>query len=131
MNEKNRNEAPFQDRLTSHLLTEFFSMFSSNTRILIISSLVQRWKPESEDYWRGLTVQEIADEIGASVTVVSHNLRYLRQAHVVHSHRVGRNIFYFIYDDCISDLFYLGLNHITEPVNQRNLASLKKTDRNH
>ena len=43
---------------------------------------------------------------------VSHDLRTLRDVHVVRWRREGRQIFYTLDDEHVADLFHLGLEHV-------------------
>ncbi len=43
---------------------------------------------------RGLSVGDIADIVGVSISAVSHTLKKLQEASIVESHRVHRNVYY-------------------------------------
>jgi DNA-binding transcriptional ArsR family regulator len=45
-------------------------------------------------------------------SAVSHQLRGLRQMHLVRARKSGRQVFYSIEDDHVSRLFTLGLDHV-------------------
>lgn len=45
-------------------------------------------------HYKGLSVGDIADTIGVSISAVSHTLKKLQEASIVESHRVHRNVYY-------------------------------------
>ena len=72
-------------------LADLFKVFSDTTRI-----------------------NEIAENLGASQSAVSHQLRILKQAHLVKFRRDGRNIHYSLADDHVLTILDQGLTHICE-----------------
>ena len=85
-------------------LADLFKVFSDTTRIKILYALM------SDE----LSVNEIADALGASQSAVSHQLRILKQAHLVKFRRDGRNIHYSLADDHFLTILDQGLTHICE-----------------
>lgn len=85
-------------------LADLFKVFSDTTRIKILYALM------SDE----LSVNEIADALGASQSAVSHQLRILKQAHLVKFRRDGRNIHYSLADDHVLTILDQGLTHICE-----------------
>ncbi len=83
-------------------VADFFSAFSDTSRVRIISSLMRGRRP----------VSEIAIAIGISESAVSHHLRSLRQLRLVKAHKEGRQVFYFLDDDHIIEIFNSGVNHV-------------------
>ena len=63
---------------------------------------------------RELCVADIADETGTTQSAVSHQLRTLKQAHLVKFERDGRNIVYSLADDHVYTMLNVGLSHICE-----------------
>jgi len=59
-------------------------------------------------------VCDLADEVGMSVSAVSHQLKNLRVAGLVSRRRDGRHIHYELADDHVRQLLTLGLEHIRE-----------------
>ena len=59
-----------------------------------------------------MSVQEIASQIGMSHSAVSHQLGSLRQTRVVKAQKRGRQVFYALDDQHVSDLLLRGLDHI-------------------
>ena len=85
-------------------LADLFKVFSDTTRIKILFTLMGR----------DLCVADIADETGTTQSAVSHQLRTLKQAHLVKFERDGRNIVYSLADDHVYTMLNQGLNHICE-----------------
>ena len=83
-------------------LAELFSALSDASRIRIIAQLI-----DGE-----MSVRTLADGLGMTESAVSHQLRGLRQMHLVRARRSGRQVFYSIEDDHVSRLFTLGLDHV-------------------
>lgn len=85
-------------------IADLFKVFSDTTRIKILFTLMGR----------DLCVADIADETGTTQSAVSHQLRTLKQAHLVKFERDGRNIVYSLADDHVYTMLNQGLNHICE-----------------
>ena len=83
-------------------LAELFSSLSDASRIRIIAQLM-----DGE-----MSVRALADGLGMTESAVSHQLRGLRQMHLVRARKAGRQVFYSIDDDHVSRLFTLGLDHV-------------------
>ncbi len=65
-------------------LADLFKVFSDTTRIKILFALMGR----------ELCVADIAEQAGTTQSAVSHQLRTLKQSHLVKFRRDGRNILY-------------------------------------
>ena len=85
-------------------LADLFKVFSDTTRIKILFTLMGR----------DLCVADIADETGTTQSAVSHQLRTLKQAHLVKFERDGRNVVYSLADDPGYTMLNVGLSHICE-----------------
>lgn len=83
-------------------LAELFSSLSDASRIRIIAQLM-----DGE-----MSVRVLADGLGMTESAVSHQLRGLRQMHLVRARKSGRQVFYSIDDDHVARLFTLGLDHV-------------------
>ena len=83
-------------------LAELFSSLSDASRIRIIAQLM-----DGE-----MSVRALADGLGMTESAVSHQLRGLRQMHLVRTRKSGRQVFYSLDDDHVSRLFTLGLDHV-------------------
>ncbi len=85
-------------------LADLFKVFGDTTRIKILYALMNDEK----------SVNEIAENLGVSQSAVSHQLRILKQAHLVKFRRDGRNIHYSLADDHVLTILDQGLTHICE-----------------
>jgi DNA-binding transcriptional ArsR family regulator len=83
-------------------LADLFKALSDPNRVRIISALSQA----------ELCVHDLAFTLGMSQSAVSHQLRSLREMHLVRRRRQGRHIFYQLDDEHIRDLFQRSLEHI-------------------
>lgn len=104
-NDKNANLQNYMPKDKSlRKLADFFSMFSDETRIKIISALSM-----SE-----MCVNDISKILCINQTTVSHQLKILRSAGAVQYRREGKTIFYSIADSCINDCLLTGVNYIMD-----------------
>lgn len=85
-------------------LADLFKVFSDTTRIKILFALM-----DGE-----LRVADIAEATGTSQSAVSHQLRTLKQSHLVKFERDGRNILYSLADDHVYTMLNVGLSHVCE-----------------
>lgn len=85
-------------------LADLFKVFADTTRIKILYALMER----------ECSVGDIADIIGATQSAVSHQLRILKQAHLVKFRRDGKNVFYTLADAHVYTMLAQGLTHICE-----------------
>ena len=83
-------------------LAELFSALSDASRVRIISLLI-----EGE-----MSVSALAEGLTMTESAVSHQLRGLRQMHLVRARKSGRQVFYSLDDDHVARLFSLGLEHV-------------------
>jgi DNA-binding transcriptional ArsR family regulator len=88
---------------TAVRLAETFKALSDPSRVRIVSLLV-----EAE-----LCVCDLAAALDMSQSAVSHQLRTLRDLHLVCRRRKGRQVFYTLDDEHVTDLFQRGLEHVT------------------
>jgi len=86
-------------------LAETFKAMSDPTRTKIIYALSQEEQ---------LCVGDIAAIIGTSNSVISHQLRTLRNMKLVKYNKVGKMIYYSLDDLHINHLFAEGLRHVEE-----------------
>ena len=85
-------------------LAELFKVFGDSSRIKILYALF-----ETE-----MGVGDIADTIDMTISAVSHQLRILKQNHLVKSRRNGKSIIYSLDDDHVLTLMLQGLDHVRE-----------------
>lgn len=92
------------DETVLYDLAELFKVFGDTTRIKILSTLMGR----------ELCVASIAEATGCTQSAVSHQLRILKQAHLVKFRRDGRNVRYSLADDHVGTILAQGLDHVCE-----------------
>ena len=85
-------------------LADLFKVFADTTRIKILYALMGR----------DLCVADISEVVGVSQSAVSHQLRSLKQAHLVKFRRDGKQIVYSLSDDHVYTMLSQGLTHICE-----------------
>ncbi len=87
---------------TVQCLSRVFSSLSDPTRLRILHALV---------VVNEICVCDLAAIAELSVSAVSHQLRLLRDRDLVTSRRDGRNVYYRLADEHISDLMAAGIDH--------------------
>lgn len=85
-------------------LADLFKIFSDSTRVKILCSLFEQ----------ELNVTEITAATGVSQTAVSHQLRILKQNHLVKYKRDGKQMLYSLSDDHVKTIINCGIEHIEE-----------------
>jgi ArsR family transcriptional regulator len=85
-------------------LAEIFRLMSDPTRLKII--LACRDAPAA--------VNEMAEKLGISPSLVSHHLRLLRAARLLQADRRGRQVFYVVGDEHIRSMLADMVDHISE-----------------
>ena len=83
---------------------DLFKIFSDYTRLRIIDLLVNN----------EVCVQDIANELEASQSAISHQLKLLRVKNVVKTRKQGKQVFYSLQDNHIKEMFLIGYRHATE-----------------
>ncbi len=92
------------DKETIENIAELFKAFGDPTRVQILSLLRQQ----------ELCVGDIAEGVGLSQSAISHQLRLLKQMHLIKYHREGKNIVYALADDHVRTILDMGLQHVLE-----------------
>lgn len=85
-------------------LADLFKVFADTTRIKMLYALMGN----------DLCVADLAELIGASQSAVSHQLRILKQAHLVKFQRDGKNVIYSLSDDHVYTVLAQGMTHLCE-----------------
>ena len=85
-------------------LAELFKVFGDGTRVRILYVLF-----EAE-----VCVCDLARLLGMTQSAVSHQLRILKQAHLIKARRDGKSIFYSLADDHVATLLKQGMEHVCE-----------------
>jgi DNA-binding transcriptional ArsR family regulator len=85
-------------------LAEIFRVLGDPTRVRILDVLSRE----------ELCVGDLAAQLGATESAISHQLRLLRNTRVVRARRDGRMIYYALDDKHVLALFRQGLRHVQE-----------------
>ena len=85
-------------------LAELFKVFGDSTRLRVLSVLI-----DGE-----LCVQDIADSLDMTQSAISHQLKILKNSHLVKSRREGKQIRYALDDDHVRTIIAMGMEHIEE-----------------
>ncbi|MEJ1959464.1 MAG: metalloregulator ArsR/SmtB family transcription factor [Nitrosomonadales bacterium] len=86
-------------------LADLFRLLGDATRLRIVLSCLDR----------PIAVNDIANKLSLSNSLVSHHLRLLRAARIVKADRHGKQVFYVAADQHISRVLTDMLEHIAEP----------------
>ena len=92
------------EKETMEDIAELFKGFADATRVHILSLLAQR----------ELCVTDIAEAVDLSQSAISHQLRILKQMHLIKFRREGKNILYSLADDHVLTILQMGLEHVLE-----------------
>jgi DNA-binding transcriptional ArsR family regulator len=65
---------------------------------------------------REMCVCDLAKLIGVTESAISHQLRMLRQLHLVANRREGSVLYYRLADNHVSELIHLALKHLREDI---------------
>lgn len=85
-------------------LAELYKVFGDSTRIKILYVLF-----ESE-----MCVCDIASLLNMSMSAISHQLRVLKQSHLVKYRKEGKTVFYSLSDSHVKTIISQGMEHIME-----------------
>jgi ArsR family transcriptional regulator len=85
-------------------IAELFKGFADPTRVRILFLLFEQER----------CVNDIAQAVELSQSAVSHQLRYLKQMHLIKYRREGKNILYSLADDHVVTILQMGLEHVME-----------------
>lgn len=100
--EKVRRESPDLGLLCD--LADLFKLFGDTTRMRILYAL-----GESE-----MCVCAIAEYLSMEQSAISHQLKVLRDNHLVSSRREGKTVYYALADDHVRSILGQGFEHLTE-----------------
>ena len=93
------------EKETIDLLGELFKGFADATRVHILYLLAAKQE---------LCVTDIAEAVNLSQSAISHQLRMLKQMHLIKFRREGKNILYSLADDHVQTILQMGLEHVLE-----------------
>ena len=92
------------EKNTMDAIAELFKGFADPTRVHILCLLVEQ----------ELCVGDIAEAVQISQSAISHQLRLLKQMHLIKFRRDGKNILYSLADDHVRTILQMGLEHVLE-----------------
>ena len=90
------------NKQTMESIAELFKGFCDPTRVHILSLLLEE----------ELCVTQIAGKVELSQSAISHQLRLLKQMHLIKFRREGKNILYSLADDHVRTILQMGLEHV-------------------
>lgn len=85
-------------------LADLFKVFGDPTRIRILYALSAQ----------ELCVCDIAEILQMTQSAISHQLRVLKQMHLVKFRRDGKTVFYSLADDHVATILRQGMEHVSE-----------------
>ena len=92
------------EKETMDAIGELFKGFADPPRVHILYLLVEQ----------ELCVYDIAEAVEISQSAISHQLRLLKQMHLIKFRREGKNILYSLADDHVKTILQMGLEHVLE-----------------
>ena len=92
------------EKETLEQIAELFKGFCDPTRVHILSLLERQER----------CVTDIADAVALSQSAISHQLRILKQMHLIKYRREGKNLLYSLADDHVKTILQMGLEHVLE-----------------
>ena len=92
------------DKETTARIADLFKGFADPTRVQILTALA-----DGE-----LCVTQITQAVEISQSAISHQLRLLKQMHLIKARREGKNILYSLDDDHVLTILKMGLEHVVE-----------------
>ena len=92
------------EKETMDAIGELFKGFADPTRVHILYLLVEQ----------ELCVNDIAEAVDISQSAISHQLRLLKQMHLIKFRREGKNLLYSLADDHVKTILQMGLEHVLE-----------------
>ena len=93
-------------------VADLFKLFADSTRIRILVLLFDR----------ELCVGDIAANLEMSQTAISHQLRILKQNHLIKYRREGKNMIYALADDHVKTIINCAIEHIEEYYERKRIA---------
>lgn len=90
-------------------VASLFAVLADPTRLQVVYALLNA--PAGE-----LCVCDLAAGLGRDDTTISHQLRVLRNQHIVTMRKEGRVVYYRLVDEHVRQVLALGLTHAKEPL---------------
>ena len=92
----------FPEKETMEHIAQLFKGFADPTRVHILYLLAEKQE---------LCVNDIAEAVQISQSAISHQLRLLKQMHLIKFRREGKNLLYSLADDHVQTILEMGLEH--------------------
>ena len=90
-------------------MENMLNIASDSTRIKILYCLLNEEETKLER-----TVSEIVEMTGASQSLISHQLKVLKDARIIISRKQGKNVYYSLCDDHVRLLLEVVYEHVME-----------------
>lgn len=90
-------------------MANFYKAVGDLTRMKIINAL----------YNNKLCVCDISYMLNMTKSAVSHQLKYLKNAYLIDCTKQGKEVYYFLADNHVKDLFEISKQHILEMNNEK------------
>lgn len=104
MDKINITKQSLLDERTGDRVSGFFKIMGDPTRIKILFAL------KSETF----SVNELAEILEMSHSAISHQLRVLRDGHLVINKKIGKEVYYRLADDHVHTIFDQAIEHVRE-----------------
>ena len=85
-------------------MSQIFDMFGDSTRLTIMSAL----------FTHELCVSDLSSLLEMSTSAVSHQLASLKKTKLVRTRKIGKNVYYFMADEHIENIYRMAYEHIKE-----------------
>ena len=98
-------------------MEETLKIAADATRIKILSSLLEELDVNNQEHHLiEKCVNDIANQIGASQSLVSHQLKVLKDGDFVKARKEGTKIYYSLKDDHVREIISITYEHVLEGV---------------
>ena len=94
------------------LMEETLKIASDETRLKILFTLLNNLEDEEEFVEK--SVNNIANEIGCSQSLVSHQLKVLKDGNFIKARKEGKNVFYSLKDEHVRQILRIAYEHAKE-----------------
>lgn len=98
----NQTKERMLDDLTLTKVADFFKILGDPTRTKILCALDNN----------EMCVCDIANVLNMTKSSISHQLNTLRQNNIVKSKKIGKEVFYTLDDEHVTEVFEVALSHI-------------------
>lgn len=105
--------APLLNNDQTFELAETFRLLGDPSRLRIVLACLDG----------AVSVGALAEQLGLSVSLVSHHLRLLRAARLVRARRLGKQVFYAVADEHIRRVVLDMAEHLLEPAATQEAAA--------